>query len=500
MDGIKPGKYPAMTDSADDSKNLRVSVFTVTKLLSLSALPSLIQSITANLAFTILIFFVSLNKESNLVGAVGMGSTIYFTGITAFLQALNIGLSTLGSQAFGANNPQLLGYYFKKTIVVQLMVLIPLILMVARFSKLFKLIGFEPELAENIENVILAMMPSAVPFLYFDAAKNYLVAQKIFIPQGYVQIATSILDVPVQYILIVGFDLKITGVGLCRFIMESCRALCLYYYIHRSGKCEAAIVPWDRNCFRGLFTLFKFQLAAGSLQILDIIGTQIILLQAGSFSPNEVTANVVLTRITKFCAIWSLSLGISLTSFVGNSMGEQNEGKAKLFIRVGIVLDFFLIGCIWYLLGSYRISLAQIFSNEEGVIEHAAGLLYFYLYISPFENLQNVLGAILQSVGKEKQSSKLYMLTYYPIAIPLSMILAHLFKLRLYGLYGAMLAARIMNVIGSVYFLCRVDISEQIQLVVSRVESNQKYVPVGSPTKTRDTSFLIDTSTEEHSV
>lgn len=500
MTSRKIEAFDSSPDLEDDPTAKSKSVFSVwkmTRLLTVSSLPSLIQSLTSTIAFSMMIYFISLHKESNLVGAVGMGTTIYFTGITAFLQALNVGLAILGSQAFGAKNPQLLGYYFKKSLVIQMAVLVPLALMCSRFSKIFKMIGFQPDLAEDIEKVVLAMIPSAIPFFYFDTAKNFLVAQKIFAIQGYVQLITSVIDVPVQYTLIVYFDLQIVGLGLCRFIMESVRALCLYIYIKKSGKCEESIVPWDSNCFKGLWTLFKFQFAAGSLQIIDLIGTQVILLQAGYFTKEEVTGNVIVTRVTKFFIIWTISIGVALSSFVGNSMGEQNEAKARAFIKTGLGMDCFLICVMWLIIGSQRYNIVHIFTDDDTVTKNAVGLLMFYMILLPFDNLQNVLGGILRSVGKEKQSSRLYMLTYYPIAIPLSFLLAHWAGFRLYGLYGSMLVARSMNVIGSIYLLSKADLKDQIRQIVSRVEKNKAEVALNSPSRLDEVTLKSDADADD---
>ena len=453
----------------------RIPYFKVAWLLIKSALPSLIQGITANIAFTTLIYFVSLKGDTHLIGAVGMGSTLFFTGIIAFLQALNIGLSSLGSQAFGAKNPRLLTIYFKRALLIQLIVYLPLALLVSQIAELFKLIGFAAKLSDGIEKVLLAMMPAAIPFFYFDAAKNYLISQKIFAPQGYIQLVSSVFDILMQYLLIIYLDMGIIGIGIARFSMETCRATIIFLYIRYSRRVKKVQVVGNPYKFKKLWIQFKYQITAGALQITDLVGTQIVLLQAAYFSQEEVAANVIVTRVTKFCLIWALSLGVALGSYVGNAMGEQNEKKIRAFIKVGIFLDCLLIIFIWTLIWTQAHHVGAIFSKEQAVQDHVTGLLLFFMLISPFDNLQNVLGGILRNVGKEKFSTRLYMFTYYPIAIPLSIILAHWAGMRLYGLYGAMLVAKALNTLGSVYFLCTTNLKEQMLYVANRIV--EEFVP-----------------------
>ena len=364
---------------AHEGKKEQMSNIQASCLLGKSALPSLIQGITANLAFSTMIYFVSLQNNPTLVAAVGMGTTLYFTGIVAFLQALNLGLSTLGAQAFGAKDSRLLGVYFKRSLIIQLMVFFPLAMVVSQIAPFLRLVGFKAILAHEIQRVLIAMMPAALPFVYFDAAKNFLVAQKIFGPQGYIQAFSSLFDVPMQYLLIVHFDMGIQGIGIARFCMESSRAIAIYIYIRNSEKCKQSNISWDDTCFRELWTQFRYQIAAGGLQIIDLVGTQIILLQAGYFAAEIVAANVIVTRTTRFCVLWTLSIGVALSSFVGNSMGEQNIHKVRTFIKVGIIMDCILICLMWLLLGTQNRNIGSIFSNDETVINHISGLLLFFM-------------------------------------------------------------------------------------------------------------------------
>lgn len=466
-------------------------------LLVKSAFPSLTQGIAANIAFSTLVYFVSLQKNTRLIGAVGLGSTLYFTGIVAFLQALNIGLSALGSQAYGAKDPHLLGVYFKRAVVIQLLVFFPLAAVVSQIALVFRLVGFHPTLASDIESVLVAMIPAALPFTYFDAAKNYLVSQKIFGPQGYIQAISSFLDVPLQYLLIVRFDLGVLGIGIARFCMECSRAFAIYIYIRFSERCQESNIPWQRACFQELWTQFKYQISAGSLQIIDVVGAQIILLQAGYFAAEIVAGNVIVTRVTKFCLIWTLSVGVALSSFIGNSMGEQNIRKVRVFIKVGIIIDFVLICLMWLFLGTQSRNIALIFSNDATVINYASGLLLFFMTITPFDNLQNVLGGILRSVGKEKQSTRLYFFTYYPISIPLSIVLAHYTRLGIYGLYAAMLVAKSLNTVGSIYLLWTMDIRRQMKYVIKRVKaSNLKIQEAEAAAKKEEEAESLDDSIE----
>jgi hypothetical protein len=95
------------------------------------------------------------------------------------------------------------------------------------------------------------------------------------------------------------------------------------------------------------------------------------------------------------------------------------------------------------------------------------------MLITPFDNLQNVLGGVLRSIGKEKQSTKFYLFTYYPLAFPLSIVFSHYLGWRVYGLYGAMLVAKGLNTLGSIYFLSTTKLSDQIDYVVKRVQENK---------------------------
>ena len=462
-------------------------------LLLKSAGTTLIQSLTGFASFTSLVYFVSLKNDPKLMGCFGLGATLQFVFVYSFIIALNVGLSTVGSQAYGAGNPRLLGLYYKRAQIILMLVVIPMSLILANSASLFRLIGVEPELALGLQDVLIHLLPSSVAVGLFDAGKNYLISQKIFSPQSIIQIVSIVFDVSIQYTLIVHFDLGYLGIGLSRFLDEVGKLTMLSIFIKCSKKCQLSTVPWNKDCIKGLWKQFKEQLSAGGLMILDIFGSQIVLMQTAYLTPYEQAANSIGTRIMNFCLNFTWSLQTALSAFVGNSIGEQNEKKVMTFVKAGLLIDGVIVCVTWMFVGTQGENIARIFSTDGKVVHIIEGLIGLYLLICPADNLQAIFGGILRSSGKGKTVSRLFLVTYYPVSVPISLLFAHRLGYGIYGLYLTIFIVKAINAIVMIVMFKRLNIKEEMEKVAKNLKEEDKMTRQASKLQTSD----IETGPEE---
>lgn len=466
---------------AETSRSIRInekpelsapSQWNLSCLLIKSAAPTLVQLVSQTVAFSTILYFLSLKNDPKLLASFGLASTIYVITFFSIVVALDSGLAILGSQAYGAKNFALLGLYYKKGLIIGVLTLCPMAVLFIFSGQILILCRFEEELSHGIQKVLLVTLPSALGMVYFDVAKNYLIAQKTFVPQGYIQIIMTVIDITCQYLTMYHFDLKIVGYGISRFINEWGRALLIYLYIRFSKKCQESQVPWSFECFRGILKQYKYQITAGGTVIIEILAIQIIILQTAYFSSEEIAAGLIFQRIGSlfFNVVWSFN--IALSSFIGNSMGEQNIVRAKALFRLGLKFTAIMTITTWIILKCYSDSILKWFSQDQLVIKPARQLIILYYMLCVSDFTQNVLGCTVRSIGKEKVISKSFFFTYYFFAFPVSLLMAHVLKWKLLGLFGALGLAQIVNCTICTVILLKVDFQEQAQFIVNRVKQN----------------------------
>mgnify|MGYP003933019891 FL=1 len=159
------------------------SQWSLSWLLIKSAIPTLIQTITQTAVLSSAIYFISLKNDPKLLGSFGLASTIYVITFYSIMLALNAGLATLGAQAHGAKNPTLLGLYYKKGLLIGLLILCPLTIICLFSSKILILCRFDEDVSRYSQKVLMVTIPSALGMVFFDVSKNYLMAQKSFVLQ-----------------------------------------------------------------------------------------------------------------------------------------------------------------------------------------------------------------------------------------------------------------------------------------------------------------------------
>ena len=126
------------------------SLYSLSWQLLKSAGPTLFQFVSVNITASSLLYFIS-KRNPHLMGSVGLALTIYFITIISLMVALNIGLCTLGAQAFGTKKYRLIGLYYKKAQLIGLVVLVPVGVLLMKIAPLLMGLRFNEELSYNIQ-------------------------------------------------------------------------------------------------------------------------------------------------------------------------------------------------------------------------------------------------------------------------------------------------------------------------------------------------------------
>lgn len=278
-------------------------------------------------------------------------------------------------------------------------------------------------------------------------------------------------EIAVQFLTMRHFDLRIVGYGISRLSGEAGKAFLIYIYIRCcSRKCKESLIPWSSECMTGIIKQFKLQIAAGGILLIELIANQIIIMQTSYFSHHEISAGLVYSRVGALFINVVLSFSIALSTFMANSMGEQNIERTRALSRVGLKFAAVMTISTWIVLGCYSKQIIMWFSREHLVIKSTEKLVTLYLVLAGLDFTQSVLGATVRSIGKEKVVSKSFFFTYYLVGIPVSLVLAHVMKFNLMGLFGAVGLAQLLNCIICIVILMKIDYQEQAKFIADRLQ------------------------------
>jgi MATE family multidrug resistance protein len=124
---------------------------------------------------------------------------------------------------------------------------------------------------------------------------------------------------------------------------------------------------------------------------------------------------------------------------------------------LGLVISFFTSGFLIFVRNSW----GSVWTDDEVVIELVADILPIAAVYqlsdalagnSPLNNLV-IAGGVLRGVGKQRYGAVFNLIGYYLIAVPISLLLAFVFKLGVVGLFAGLVGGIAFVSAGQILFI-----------------------------------------------
>ena len=223
---------------------------------------------------TIFISRTSGADIGNKVSALFLGQPIM--GCTAYVvaQGIGFGMSTLCSQAYGAKNYKLMGTYFLRALIIaSLSCFLMWTLWISVRPIVFYITG-DQELVRGAGDYCTLLCFSYPANIYCRLACNFLQSQNIVFPTLAIQLIGNVLNLSLQYLLVVVIPLDIRGVALAYISSTHLIAVLLFAYIRftnvhlfYSASSWSYLSRWSHFLKYGLVGIFQLTI--------DIISTRL---------------------------------------------------------------------------------------------------------------------------------------------------------------------------------------------------------------------------------
>ena len=137
------------------------------------------------------------------IGAVGLGSSI-FMGLSIFAMGLLLGLDTLVSQAFGANDLETCHRWLIHGVVLAVVLSVPVTGLLLVIAGGLGGWGIDPVVRALTEPYVAIVAWSTLPLLLYAAFRRYLQGMGIVRPVTIALIGANVVNVAVNWLLIFG--------------------------------------------------------------------------------------------------------------------------------------------------------------------------------------------------------------------------------------------------------------------------------------------------------
>lgn len=400
----------------------------ISKLLIQQAVPASIGILIMSIYGIVDTIFVG-----RYVGAMGIGAITVVMPITFLISsigmAIGIGGASVISRALGAGDRtkafQTFGNQMGLTFT---MAFIAMLVGVFFMEETLMLFGGKGEILAPARTYFSILLPG-IPFLAWAMMSNNVIRA-----EGYPRVAMVVMIIPavvniiLDPILIIGFDMGMAGAAWATTFSYMCSALftCWHFFFGKSElrlRLSNLLPRWHliQEIFSIGFVTFARQ---GAIALLSIVLNN-ALFQYGQEA--GVVIYGMISRVLMFVNFPVLGMIQGFLPIAGYNYGARNGTRVRSVIRLAILAGTGVALSVFLLVMIFAGPLLSIFTTDQELITDGAAALRIVFLATPTLCLQMIGSAYYQAIGRAMPALLLALTKQGFCLIPLLLILPGIF-------------------------------------------------------------------------
>ncbi|KAK4485564.1 hypothetical protein RD792_008207 [Penstemon davidsonii] len=404
--------------------------------------PMMFVNLLLSLVQTISVMFVGHVGELALSGA-SMATS--FASVTGFslLVGMACALDTYCGQAYGAKQYHMLGIHMQRAMIVLLLVSIPLACTWATAGDILQLLGQDPAIAAEAGIYARYMIPSIFPFALLQCQFRFLQTQNNVVPMMLTSGFTTMLHIPICWVLISKFGLGSKGAALANGISYWTNDIFLALYITLSPSCKKTWTGFSKEAIQNVSKFIWLAVPSAIMVCLEIWSYEIMVIVSGLLPNPTLETSVLSISLNTNGMIYMIPLGLgsAISVRVANALGAGRAKEARLAVSMAtfMVAIESVVAVVVIILG--RNVWGYCFSSEENVVSYVSEMMLLIAVTNLVDGLLSVLNGIARGCGWQKIGAIVNLASFYIIGIPLGVFLAFVLHLGGKGLWIGIIAA-----------------------------------------------------------
>ena len=215
----------------------------------------------------------------------------------------------------------------------------------------------------------------------------------------YILIVSNILNIILDLILVVVFNLGVIGVGFATLISQIVSAILIFIILLRTKlDCKIYI---NKICFykKYLKEIFRLGLPIGVQSVLYPISNTIIQSSINTFGVNSIAAWAISGKLDFL--IWTVSdaFSIAISTFVAQNYGAEKHQRARNGIKAALIMSMVTIFVISSILYLYNKPLAYFLIDDKNIVDLTSKIIkliapLYFIYV-----IGDVLSGAIRGIG-----------------------------------------------------------------------------------------------------
>ncbi|CAM8887017.1 unnamed protein product [Rhodiola kirilowii] len=427
--------------------------------------PFLITSILMYSRSMISLYFLGRLGKVELAGG---ALALAFANVTGFsvMKGLSVGMDSLCSQAFGARRWTVISQIYLKMLFLLLFSAIPISCLWLNAGPLFLLLGQDLEITEVAKVTLACLIPELIAQAHLNPLRCFLRCQGKTTPFTIASICSVVLNIPINYLLAIHFNLGVKGVALALACNSVNLNIAILLYLILS---DSPLKPWDRSAFRLIFNGWKPLLDLAIPSVVSVCLEwwcyEIMLFLSGLLDnpQSSIAATGILIQTTGLIYTVPYSLSTGLTARVGNALGAGQPSRAQWTTIIGILTAFVFGIAAFIFTISVRSVWGRLFTGESQILDILSTALPLLGLCELGNSPQTAACGVLTGTARPTIGARINLYAFYLIGAPVAVLLTFTFKLGYPGLWLGLALAQGSCMCMMLYILYQTDWTQQVK-------------------------------------
>ncbi|KAI9569367.1 mate-domain-containing protein [Boletus coccyginus] len=404
--------------------------------------------------------------------------TANVTGLS-ILAGMSTALDTVLPSAWTSDQPQLVGLWTQRMVVLQILVLIPIYAIWLNGEAILLVLRQDPEVA-RYAGIYLRWASFSLPAYSFNCiSRRYFQAQGLFNVPARIIAFVAPVNILLSYLLVWGPDpirLGFIGAPIATSISYNLISVASVFYgilfVERT-----AWHPISSRCLTSLGTLARLSMGGAGQVASDWWSWELVGLAASFLGPISLATQSVLLSTVSSTFQAPYALGIAASIRIGNLLGEKNADRASVAANAAMLMSIWLALFLSGILVTFRATWGYMFNGDSEVVTLVAATLPLVALAQVFDQCGAVLSGILRSRGKQTLGALINISGLYCLGVPTSLWLAFKLHWGLSGLWWGLTVGMAWTVGLGAYFCISTDWQKEVERAVERLAIDKGYQP-----------------------
>ncbi|XP_057519341.1 protein DETOXIFICATION 16-like [Amaranthus tricolor] len=423
------------------------------------------------------IMFVGHLGELPLSGA-SMATS--FASVTGFslLMGMSSALDTFCGQSYGAKQYHMLGVHLQRAMIILMVVSIPLALIWANTRSILIAFGQDHQIATQAGHYAQFLIPALFAYGLLYSILRFLQTQNIVFPMMLSSGVSTLIHLPVCWILVFKSGLGNRGAALAIGISYWVNVILLAFYVKFSGSCSQTWTGFSSEALYDLISYVKLSIPSACMVCLEMWSFELMVLLAGLLPNPTLETSVLSISLNTAGTIWMIPFGLSgaVSTRVSNELGAGRPQAAQLAVLVVLLIaisEGILVGMVLIFI---RNLWGYAYSNEQEVVSYVAIMMPILALSNFLDGLQAVLSGIARGCGWQIMGAYINLGAYYIVGIPCAIVLAFVLHIGGKGLWLGIICALTIQVVS--LFVITVTTNWDHQANKARERVYEEVIPI----------------------